>query len=302
MSFILTTQNLSKKYGRIQALNNVSLQVPKGSVFGLLGPNGSGKTTLLSIILQVLHANEGSFSWFGKPMQAATHQQIGSLLETPNFYHYLSAVDNLRITEAISGRGDKWPIDHVLEVVKLSERKHNKFSTYSLGMKQRLAIAAALLGKPDVLVLDEPTNGLDPVGIIEIRELIKTLANEGITVIIASHLLDEIEKICSHVAILKKGNLLSSGTIEEVLVHNDMVIVGTENPTNLNTIAANLPGCIKVIDKENGKWLLHFEQGKANLANINSFFYNQGIVLNLLAPQKRSLESKFFELTNNPNA
>ncbi|MEY2902858.1 MAG: hypothetical protein RLY89_1964, partial [Bacteroidota bacterium] len=197
MQEVLNINGISKSYGPIKALQNVSFQVPQGAVFGLLGPNGSGKTTLLSIILDILKADSGSFAWFGHPGSPATRKQIGSLLETPNFYHYLSATDNLKITQAISGRGDAASIDTALKIVKLYERKNSKFSTYSLGMKQRLAIGAALLGNPDVLLFDEPTNGLDPVGIAEIRELIRELANQGKTIIMASHLLDEVEKVCT---------------------------------------------------------------------------------------------------------
>ncbi len=179
MQTVLSLNNVSKSYGSIQALKNVSFEVPEGAVFGLLGPNGSGKTTMLSIILDILKADTGSFEWFGKPGSPETRKKIGSLLETPNFYHYLSAVDNLKITQAINGRGNNESIDQALGQVKLLERKKNKFSSFSLGMKQRLAIGAALLGNPDVLLFDEPTNGLDPVGIAEIRELIKELSKQG---------------------------------------------------------------------------------------------------------------------------
>jgi ABC-2 type transport system ATP-binding protein len=158
---VLTLQNISKSYGKIQALKNLSFEIPQGCVFGVLGPNGSGKTTLLSIILDVLKADTGNFLWFGNPGSPEQRKKIGSLLETPNFYHYLSAVNNLKITNSISGRGSISAIDTVLEKVKLYERRNSRFSSYSLGMKQRLAIAAALLGDPQVLVLDEPTNGLD---------------------------------------------------------------------------------------------------------------------------------------------
>ena len=161
MSSVLNIQNVSKSYGRIQALNNVSFEVPPGSVFGILGPNGSGKTTLLSIILDVLKADNGNFLWFGQHGSPDQRKKIGSLLETPNFYHYLSAVDNLKITQSISGRGDEKDIERVLRKVRLYERRNSRFKTYSLGMKQRLAVAATLLGNPKVLVLDEPTNGLD---------------------------------------------------------------------------------------------------------------------------------------------
>ena len=195
MSSVLSLNGITKYYGQIRALNNVSFDVPEGSVFGILGPNGSGKTTLLSIILDVLKANNGQFLWFGHEGSPEQRKKIGSLLETPNFYHYLSAVNNLRVTQSISGRGTAEDILTVLKKVKLYERRNSRFSTYSLGMKQRLAIAAALLGSPRVLVLDEPTNGLDPVGIAEIRDLIGELRKAGHTIIMASHLLDEVEKV-----------------------------------------------------------------------------------------------------------
>ena len=217
MSSVLTLNGITKFYGSIRALNNVSFEVPQGSVFGILGPNGSGKTTLLSIVLDVLKANNGNFLWFGHPGSPEQRKKIGSLLETPNFYHYLSAVDNLKITNSISGRGNAEDIDEVLKKVKLYERRKSRFKSYSLGMKQRLAIAAALLGSPKVLVLDEPTNGLDPVGIAEIRELIVELKKSGHTIIMASHLLDEVEKVCTHVAILKTGELITTGQVEEIL-------------------------------------------------------------------------------------
>ena len=202
---ILTVENISKNYGNIKALKGVSFSVPAGCVYGILGPNGSGKTTLLGIIMNVLKATGGSYKLFDENATDAHRKKIGTLLETPNFYHYLSAVQNLKISAAIKGHGED-DIDNVLHTVDLFKRKDSPFSTFSLGMKQRLAIGAALLGDPDVLVFDEPTNGLDPVGIAEIRSLIKELSAKGKTIIMASHLLDEVEKVCTHVAILKQGN------------------------------------------------------------------------------------------------
>ena len=223
MSIVLSIDNIAKSYGLVKALKGVSFDVPEGSVFGILGPNGSGKTTLLGIVMDVLKSNSGDFRWFGQPGSPEQRRKIGSLLETPNFYTYLSAVDNLKITQAISGRGSEAEINEVLKKVNLFERRRYKFSSYSLGMKQRLAIAASLLGDPKVLVLDEPTNGLDPVGIAEIRELILELRDKGHTIIMASHLLDEVEKVCSHVAILKTGTLITTGPVEEVLMDEDIV-------------------------------------------------------------------------------
>lgn len=297
MQPVLSLNGISKAYGSIKALKGVSFDVPEGSVFGILGPNGSGKTTMLSIILDILIADSGSFAWFGQPGSPETRKQIGSLLETPNFYHYLSAVDNLNITHAISGRGDAADIDRVLEIVKLTERKRSKFSAYSLGMKQRLAIGAALLGDPQVLVFDEPTNGLDPVGIAEIRELIKELAKRGKTIIMASHLLDEVEKVCTHVAILKRGTLITAGNVDEVLSNEDIVEVSSIDPHTLLAVMAAFPGYTHI--KQEGKLVqLFFPIGTARLEDINRFCFEKGITLNLLTVKKKSLESKFFELTN----
>lgn len=294
---ILTITGVSKNYGKLTALDGVSFEVPAGAVFGILGPNGSGKTTLLSIILDVLHADTGKFSWFGNTPQTNNRKQIGSLLETPNFYHYLSAVDNLKITQAISGRGDSADIDKVLEIVKLAERKKSKFSSYSLGMKQRLAIGAALLGNPDVLVFDEPTNGLDPVGIAEIRDLIKSLAASGKTIIMASHLLDEVEKVCTHVAILKKGTLLTAGPVDEVLAQEDIVeIAASNNDALLNTIESM--GGFSKVKKHANCLQLFYPIGTAQLESINKYCFEKGITLQQLQLKKKSLETKFFELTN----
>ncbi len=297
METVLQLDGVSKSYKKVKALQNVSLTIPKGSVFGILGPNGSGKTTMMSIVLDVLGADTGTYSWFNQPPTASARKRIGSLLETPNFYHYLSAVDNLKITSAISGRGNDQAIDEVLEIVKLTERKKSKFSTYSLGMKQRLAIAAALLGNPEVLLLDEPTNGLDPVGILEIRELIRRLADRGITIIIASHLLDEVEKICTHVAILKRGTLLTSGPVDEVLSNEDIVEVAASNMQALSNCIAQMQNVLSV-KEDNQRLQIHFPAGTANLEEVNQFCFNQGITLNLLLNKKQRLESKFFELTN----
>ena len=294
---ILTITGVSKNYGKLTALDAVSFEVPAGAVFGILGPNGSGKTTLLSILLDVLHADTGKFSWFGNTPQTNNRKQIGSLLETPNFYHYLSAVDNLKITQAISGRGDSADIDKVLEIVKLAERKKSKFSSYSLGMKQRLAIGAALLGNPDVLVFDEPTNGLDPVGIAEIRDLIKSLAASGKTIIMASHLLDEVEKVCTHVAILKKGTLLTAGPVDEVLAQEDIVeIAASNNDALFNTI--ELMGGFSKLKKHDNCLQLFYPIGTAQLESINKYCFEKGITLQQLQLKKKSLETKFFELTN----
>jgi len=294
---VLQIHNLSKTFGKIKALDNVSFDVPKGSVFGLLGPNGSGKTTLLSIILDILGADGGSFSWFGEPSTMVHRKRIGSLLETPNFYHYLSAAQNLRITQSISQRGNEDAIQNVLKTVKLYERRNYKFRTYSLGMKQRLAIAASLLGSPEVILLDEPTNGLDPVGIAEIRELIKALAANGHTIIMASHLLDEVEKVCDHVAILKYGKLIASGSVASVLADEDCYLVNAENQERLIALMNQLPGISRIIVTSEGVECFIKNQS-LNAENINKFCFEHQLIINHLAVKKKRLEEKFFELTN----
>ncbi len=295
MSSVLSIQHVAKAYGPIKALSGVSFDVPEGSVFGVLGPNGSGKTTLLGIILNVLLADRGTYSWFGGMPPDDARRQIGSLLETPNFYHYLSAYNNLEITAAIRRRGltDR---DNVLKQVGLYERKDSKFQTFSLGMKQRLAIGAALLGGPKVLVLDEPTNGLDPAGITEVRELIRSLNKQGITIIIASHLLDEVEKVCTHVAILKKGELLLNGPVEKVLRSQDIIEVRAGDIAALQQALGSLTG-IKTMKLTDGTLQLTVEDGIEPM-NINEFCAGKGIMLSHLVLKKKSLESKFMELTN----
>lgn len=294
---VLQIHNLSKSFGKIKALDDVSFDIPRGSVFGLLGPNGSGKTTLLSIVLDILGADAGSYSWFGEPSTLVQRKRIGSLLETPNFYHYLSAVQNLRITHAISGRGNEDAIHDVLKTVNLFERRNSKFSTYSLGMKQRLAIAATLLGNPEVLVLDEPTNGLDPVGIAEIRELIKSLAAAGHTIIIASHLLDEVEKICDHVAILKYGKLIASGTVTSVLAAEDCYLVNANEQIRLIEVLRQLTGVSRLTPTAEGVEC-YVNNDSISAETINKHCFEQGLVLTHLTVKKKRLEEKFFELTS----
>ena len=295
MSSVLSIQNISKSYGPIAALKGVSFDVPEGCVFGVLGPNGSGKTTLLGIILEVLLAKGGTFSWFGGMPNDQARKQIGSLLETPNFYHYLSAYNNLEITAALRGKGEDDRI-RVLKQVGLFERKDSKFQSFSLGMKQRLAIGAALLGGPKVLVLDEPTNGLDPAGIAEIRELIRALNREGITIIIASHLLDEIEKVCTHVAILKRGDLLLSGPVDEVLVSEDQVEVRAADINALQQALQAMPGIKKIRLSDNTLQLSCDDH--VGPVQVNEYCIGKGIVLSHLLLRKKSLETKFMELTN----
>lgn len=298
MSVVLSVKNLSKSYGFVKALNGVSFDVPKGTVFGILGPNGSGKTTLLGIIMDVLKANGGEFLWNGKPSSEKQRRQIGTLLETPNFYHSLSGEANLNIAAAIKEKG-KGNIPEVLQKVNLTERRLSKFKTYSLGMKQRLAIASTLLGDPDILVFDEPTNGLDPAGIAEIRELMKQLNRDGKTIIMASHILDEVEKVCTHVAIIQKGDLKMSGPVSEVLNTSDdksvMITVSSDDNNKLQSLMNNTPGIISALQSEGVIHLICDET--VTPASINQICFSQGIVLHQLLMKRKSLESRFLEIT-----
>jgi lantibiotic transport system ATP-binding protein len=297
---VLSIQNISKNYGSIKALQNVSFNVPPQTVFGILGPNGSGKTTLLGIVMEVLNATSGTYTWVGNQSAAEGRKKIGTLLETPNFYHYLSAEQNLQIAAKIKGRGLN-DIDRVLELVNLHQRRTSKFSTYSLGMKQRLAIAAALLGDPEILVFDEPTNGLDPAGIAEIRELIKTLNQKGKTIIMASHILDEVEKVCTHVAIIQKGVLKTVGSVKDV-----MHIGGTDAATVLIEIATDdNDTLLNTIKQMNGVTTATIEEGNVMLvcnenitaAMVNRYCFDKNITLTKLNVKRKSLEARFLEIT-----
>ena len=293
---ILTIENLSKNYGKIQALQQVSFSVPQGTVYGILGPNGSGKTTMLGIVMDVLKSSGGNYKLFDEMPNESHRKRMGTLLETPNFYHYLSAVQNLKIAAKIKQRGED-DIDRVIEVVGLTQRKNSPFSSYSLGMKQRLAIGSALLGNPEVLVLDEPTNGLDPVGIAEIRSLIMSLASQGKTIIMASHMLDEVEKVCTHVAILKYGKLIASGDVNEILVNEDVVELASSNLDALKNMLTTFPNILSLQIKDKVVQM-NLSQGTANMEAINKFCFDNNIVLTQLQLKKKSLETKFLELTN----
>lgn len=296
---VLTIENLSKNYGNVKALQGVSFAVPPQTVFGILGPNGSGKTTLLGIVMDVLNATGGTYSWMGHESTAEGRKKIGTLLETPNFYHYLSAEQNLRIAARIKGRGEE-DIDKVLQLVNLYQRKTSKFSTFSLGMKQRLAIASALLGDPDILVFDEPTNGLDPAGIAEIRELIKELHRKGKTIIMASHILDEVEKVCTHVAIIQKGVLRTTGSVKEVMhvgggTATALIEIGAEDNAALLAVVQQMAGVESATITEDAIEIICAETVTA--AQVNRFCFEKGIVLGKLNVKRKSLETRFLEIT-----
>jgi ABC-2 type transport system ATP-binding protein len=297
MSSILSLKNISKNYGRTLALKGISFDVPAGSVFGILGPNGSGKTTLLGIVMDVLIASGGTYAWFDREPSEKQRREIGTLLETPNFYHYLSAHRNLEISAAIKHKpaGD---IERVLKLVRLFDRKDSKFQSFSLGMKQRLAIAACLLGNPSVLVFDEPTNGLDPSGIAEIRQLIIDLSAAGKTIILASHLLAEVEKVCTHVAVLQQGLLIKSGDVKSVMSQEEWMELSSPEMEKLKEVLERVPGVKKIIQSVN-HYRVFFTDDTPDAAWINRFCFEQGVVLSFLQVMKKSLESAFIELTHN---
>jgi ABC-type multidrug transport system ATPase subunit len=292
---VVTTQNLTKHYGHIRAVDSLNLEIPEKSVFGILGPNGSGKTTTLGMLLDVIIPTSGSYTWFGNKPNKENRQQIGSILETPSFYPYLSAVDNLKIIAEIKSTGYN-SIEEVLTLVGLYERRHSTFRTYSLGMKQRLALASALLCDPRVMILDEPTNGLDPKGIAEIRDLIRTIAGKGKTIILASHLLDEVQKVCSHFAVLNKGKLLYSGLVNDVSGDEQRIEIAADDVNQLYSLLEIYPGKrkLEMLDKRIIITIPH----DSTVKELSTYLYQQGIVPTHLVELHRSLEKQFLDILN----
>jgi ABC-2 type transport system ATP-binding protein len=291
---VLQINGLTKRYGAITAVNNLNLQNNAGNVYGILGPNGSGKTTTLGTVLGIIRPDSGSFDWFEGQYGESARMHIGSLLETPNFYPYLSPVKNLEITAHIK-RIAVPKIDQILEIVNLAQRRDSSFSTFSYGMKQRLAIGAALIGDPDVLIFDEPTNGLDPQGIAEVREIIQRIAAEGKTIIMASHILDEVEKVCSHVAIIKRGNLLASGEVGAILSNDRQVDIGTENLSRLRELLTNFPGINSIAEKN--KLLQLQVSPQLTASELNKLAFDNGLIISHLVMKPKSLETEFLEIT-----
>lgn len=296
MEKILTVERLTKKFGYLTAVKDLSFTIEKGNVYGILGPNGSGKSTTLGMVLNVVNKTAGSFIWFDG--NTSTHdalKKVGAIIERPNFYPYMSAVKNLRLVCKIKEVPDS-KIQEKLELVGLWERRNSPFKTYSLGMKQRLAIASALLNDPEILILDEPTNGLDPQGIHQIREIIKKVASEGTTILLASHLLDEVEKVCTHVVILRKGEKLYSGKVDGMLASYGFFELKTADIESLASILKADEGFGK-IEKSNGM-LTVFLNREMNAEELNKMLFAKGIVLSHLVKRKESLEEQFLTLTN----
>jgi ABC-2 type transport system ATP-binding protein len=293
---VLKIENITKKYGSITAVNNLSLNIKSGEIYGLLGPNGSGKTTTLGIILGIIEADNGSYTWFeGAEKEDNARKRIGTLLETPNFYPYMNAIKNLEIVAHIK-KAKNVPYQELLELVNLYHRKSHPFKNYSLGMKQRLAIAAAMIGEPDVLIFDEPTNGLDPQGIAEVRHTINKIAQQGKTIIMASHILDEVEKICSHVAIIKNGNLLATGTVDSIISNDKQIEVSADNLQQLQEILHGNPNVLKQLLDDKILTLTTTEEMTAT--EVNTICFQNNITLSHLLVKKKSLEAEFLEITS----
>lgn len=297
METILKIENLVKNYGNVKAVKNLSFTIKKGHVYGILGPNGSGKSTTLGIVLNVVNKTSGEFSWFeGKVSTHNALKKVGAIIERPNFYPYMSAYKNLRLVCKIKNIPET-KITEKLELVGLLDRQHSKFKTFSLGMKQRLAIASALLNDPEILILDEPTNGLDPQGIHQIRAIIKKIAQQGTTILLASHLLDEVEKVCSHVVVLRKGENLYTGRVDEMTSTNGFFELKSNDLNQLKLILETLPNFNKVTI--NDDLVVAHLNDELSALDLNKTLFNKQIVLSHLVKRKESLEEQFLQLTNN---
>ena len=293
----MSVSGLTKNFGKLRAVNNLSLEIGAGHVFGMLGANGSGKTTTLGMLMGVINPSQGSFSWFGEPAGHQVRKKIGAVLEHPIFYPYLSGQKNLELNATIK-ECPKENISRVLDIVELTARKDDPYRTYSLGMKQRLAIASALVNDPTVLILDEPTNGLDPMGIAEIRELIKKIASGVKTIILASHLLDEVQKVCTHFAVLRKGNLIYTGPVDAVTSGAETVEVGADI-VDLHEILKAFPGT-NSITRENGFYRVTLRE-TFHGRDINRYLFENGITVDDLVTRKKTLEQMFLEILSTKN-
>ncbi|MCH7785477.1 MAG: ABC transporter ATP-binding protein [Bacteroidetes bacterium] len=297
MQPILTLTNLTKKFGPITAVNNLTVTIEKGNVYGILGPNGSGKSTTLGIVLNVVNKTKGSFHWFDGNI--STHEalkNVGAIIERPNFYPYMTALQNLKLVCRIKGVSSD-NIDEKLDLVGLLDRKDHKFKTFSLGMKQRLAIASSLLNNPEILILDEPTNGLDPQGIHQVREIIKKVASEGTTILLASHLLDEVEKVCSHVIILSKGKSLYSGSVADMNTNLGFFTLQCSDIDTLQNILEEHSSFGEI--KREGDLLIAYIKEPLKGSELNKFLFDKGVNLSYLVHRRESLEEQFLEITKN---
>ena len=295
MGIILKTSSLSKNYGAIKAVQNLDLEISSGEVYGILGPNGSGKTTTLGMILGIINPSSGNYQWFDQISLKNALNRIGAIIELPTFYPYLSAMQNLKIITEIKGKGSD-NILNTLEKVGLAERRNNAFKTYSLGMKQRLALAAALVSEPEVMVLDEPTNGMDPQGIADIRNLILDIAASGTTIFLASHLLDEVQKICSHVAVLEKGRKIFDAPVDKILEGDEYIEVWAEDSELLHQLLREFKG-LEDLSRERDKYIIKLSAGPTK-KDLHKYLIDKGVYPTHFVSKSGTLESKFLELLN----
>jgi ABC-type multidrug transport system ATPase subunit len=297
---VIETDRLTKRYGRVLAVDDLSLRVAAGGVFGLLGPNGSGKTTTMAMLLGLVRPTSGAIHLFGDP-KAGVHgpslRRIGAIVESPAFYPYLSGRANLRYFQAIGAHGGPDEVERLLKLVDLSDAAERPFRTYSLGMKQRLGIACALLGDPEVVFLDEPTNGLDPAGVAEVRELIRGLGRGGRTVLLSSHLLSEVQQVADSVAILSRGHLVAQGGVEELLQGQGAVRLKTTDDARALQILAALPPVAEVRAEDDA---LIARMPPEQAWELTRALAAEGVFIVEMAPVRASLERYFLEVTGEP--
>ncbi len=293
MQKVLATEHLKKNYGNVQAVKDISLNVHYGDIYGILGPNGSGKTTTLGMVLGAVIPTSGKYSWFEEGSAHQLRKRIGALLEKPNFYPHLSGIQNLKLVADIKDL-KKHNMQDAIDLCGVGKYLNRKFITYSTGMKQRLALAATLLGKPEVIVLDEPTNGLDPEGISDVREIIKDIGKNGITVIMASHLLDEVQKVCSHVSVLKSGQKLFEGQVSALVAESEGIEIGSDDLDKLHRAILDYNG----IDHFEKKGEIVFVRLKPGFKSgeLSAYLIKNGVDITHFAHRKGNLEEEFLHL------
>ncbi|MGW5105077.1 ABC transporter ATP-binding protein [Nocardia sp. NPDC004123] len=290
---VVVTDRLTKRYGSHTAVDAVSMSVRRGEIYGFLGPNGAGKTTTLRMLVGLIRPSSGGATVLGRqPGDPETLRRTGVLIEGPGFYPYLSGRDNLRVLARYRGVGDDAVAD-ALDRVALSARGKDRFRTYSLGMKQRLGVAAALLGRPDLLILDEPTNGLDPAGMAEMRELITGLAGDGHTVVLSSHLLSEVQEICDRVGVISAGRLLVESTVRELRGTASLLVRAEPLEVAFPAVRA-VVGERSALVTANG---IRVDAGAANAPVVARAVIEAGAELLELRTDEKSLEEVFFEMT-----
>jgi ABC-type multidrug transport system ATPase subunit len=296
--FVVEVEGLRKHFGAIVAVRDLSLRIPRGGVFGLLGPNGSGKTTTIGLLLGLIRPTGGSIRLFGTDVRESHEpalRRIGAMVESPAFYPDLSGRANLRYFQGIGSGVAGRTVDELLRLVGLAERADSKFRTYSLGMKQRLGIAYALLGSPDLVFLDEPTNGLDPAGMAEIRDLIIRLKKSGHTIVLSSHLLHEVEVVCDDVAILSRGQLIAQGSVQELLHTQGAVRLKTTDDERAGQILGALDW-VSSVRVEDGYLVAGVSPDRS--ADLTRALCGQDVFVTEMVPKTVSLESYFLQVTD----